>query len=86
MTTITINLPDSMQEFLDSELKERGIEDPSEYFQGLVIEDQKRKEWAKLHRMLEEGLESGSSEMTKDDWRRIREEVNRRHAERTRAE
>ena len=86
MTTITINLPDSMREFLDSELKERGIEDPSEYFQGLVIEDQKRKEWAKLHRMLEEGLESVSSKMTKDDWRRIREEVNRRHAERTRAE
>jgi len=83
MTTITVTLPDSMREFLDAELKQRGIEDPSEYFQALLIEDQKRKEWAKLHRMIDEGLESGSSEMTQEDWREIREEVHRRHAERT---
>ncbi|MCA9427819.1 MAG: type II toxin-antitoxin system ParD family antitoxin [Candidatus Omnitrophica bacterium] len=82
MTTITINLPDSMQEFLDSELKERGIEDPSEYFQGLVIEDRKKRERERLGKMLQEGLDSEMSEMTQEDWLEIREEVNRRHAER----
>ena len=61
MTTITVTLPDSMSAFLDSQLKIQGIDDPSEYIQQLLLEDRKKKEWAKLHRMLEEGLESGSS-------------------------
>jgi len=82
MTTITITLPDSVSEYLDSEMKSRGIEDPSEYFQNLLIEDQKRAEMERLCELIQEGLDSASSEMTQEDWREIREEVHRRHADR----
>jgi len=70
-----------MREFLDAELRERGIDDPGEYFQSLLIEDRKRRERERLGKMLQEGLDSEMSEMTEDDWREIREEVHRRHAE-----
>jgi antitoxin ParD1/3/4 len=82
MTTLTISLPEKLKEFIDQRVESEGFGTVSEYLRSLVREDQKRRAKARLEALLLEGLESEASEMTAADWKRIRDEVHRRHEER----
>ena len=82
MTTLNISLPDQMKDFVDKQVDDHGYEGPSDYFQDLLREEQKRKAEEKLEQLLEQGLSSGTAEMNEEDWVGIRSELDRRIAER----
>ena len=82
MTTLNISIPDQMKDFIDKQVDERGYESPSDYFQELLRQEQKRKAEEKLEQLLEQGLSGGTAEMTEEDWVGIRSELDRRIAER----
>jgi antitoxin ParD1/3/4 len=58
MTTITISLPESLTEFVDTQLATRGFGNVSEYFRSLLREAQAKEQEARLEALLLEGLAS----------------------------
>ena len=81
MTTLNISLPDQMKDFVDEQVGEHGYQSPSDYFQDLLREEQKRKAEEKLEELLQQGLASGTARMEDKDWEGIRSELGRRIAE-----
>ncbi len=63
MTTITISLPESLRDFVESQVKTRGYGNISEYFRGLLREAQQREEDKHLEALLLEGLDSGGDDI-----------------------
>jgi antitoxin ParD1/3/4 len=59
MATMTISLPETMREFVESEVVNGDYGSASELFRELVRERQKRKAQERLEVLLLEGLESG---------------------------
>jgi antitoxin ParD1/3/4 len=59
MPTVTISLPESLREFVETQVKTRGYGNVSEYFRGLLREAQERESDQRLERLLLEGLDSG---------------------------
>jgi antitoxin ParD1/3/4 len=67
MATMTISLPETMREFVESEVVSGDYGSASELFRELVRERQKRKAQERLETLLLEGLESGQPiEITQD--------------------
>jgi antitoxin ParD1/3/4 len=67
MATMTISLPETMREFVESEVINGDYGSASELFRELVRERQKRKAQERLETLLLEGLESGQPiEITQD--------------------
>lgn len=59
MESITISLPDTLKQFVDNQLSDRGFSDVSEYFRSLLCDAQAREEEeARLEKLLLEGLAS----------------------------
>jgi len=52
MTTVTISLPDSLREFVDTQVQTKGYGNVSEYFRGLLREAQTREEEHRLEHLL----------------------------------
>lgn len=76
MATMNISLPDTLRDFVDTEVRQGGYSTASEYFRELIRRAQQRKAEQELERQLLQGLESGAAErMTKKDWAEIREQV-----------
>jgi len=71
MTTVTISMPESLKEFVDSQLAAKGFGNVSEYFRSLVREAQAKEEEARLEALLLEGL--ASARLPADDafWTRL---------------
>jgi antitoxin ParD1/3/4 len=59
MHTLTVSLPDTVQEFVQRQVTEGGYATASEYILALIGEAQKRKAKAKVEALLLEGLQSG---------------------------
>ena len=59
MTTLTISLPDSLKEFIDTEVQTKGYGNVSEYVRGLLREAQTEDADARLEALLIEGLTTG---------------------------
>jgi antitoxin ParD1/3/4 len=59
MTTVTISLPESLKQFVDSQVATKGYGNASEYFRNLLREAQERERDARLEALLLEGLASG---------------------------
>jgi antitoxin ParD1/3/4 len=74
MSTLHIVLPESVREFVESQVVEGGYRTVDEYVQALIREAQKRKAREKVEALLLEGLRSESSPMTAQDWEDIRRE------------
>ena len=55
--SVTINLPESWKEFINSEVEAGGHGTVENYVQALLLEDQKRKARERIEAMLEEGLD-----------------------------
>jgi antitoxin ParD1/3/4 len=69
-----------MKEFVDEEMGEGGYRDASDYFNGLLPEQLKRKAEQKLEGLLREGLSTESSAVGKKDWEHIRGDLESRLA------
>lgn len=79
MATMNISLPDSLREYVESQVCGGGYSTASEYFRELVREDQKRRSRERLEALLLEGLNSGKAEITSSAfWDEIRAEVRDR--------
>jgi antitoxin ParD1/3/4 len=59
MTTVTISLPESLRDFVDSQVKTRGYGNVSEYFRGLLRTAQEQESDRQIERFLLAGLDSG---------------------------
>ena len=58
-TTITITLPETLGEFIASEVSEGRYATAEEFIQQALLEVQRRKTHAKIEGLLHEGLNSG---------------------------
>jgi antitoxin ParD1/3/4 len=80
METIHVSVPQSVKEFIDSQIGEHGYSSADEYLCALVREDQKRKADDDLERLLLEGLDSGPPiEATSEYWAEKRARLLGRH-------
>jgi antitoxin ParD1/3/4 len=59
MPTVTISLPESLREFVESQVRTRGYGNVSEYFRGLLRDAQEHESQKRLEKLLLEGLDSG---------------------------
>ncbi len=66
MTTLTISLPDSLKDFIDTQLATKGYGNVSEYFRSLLREAQAKEQQARLETLLIEGLASRSIPLTEE--------------------
>jgi antitoxin ParD1/3/4 len=71
MTTVTISLPDSLKEFIDSQLATKGYGNVSEYFRSLLRDAQAKEEEARLEALLLEGLASKRIPLDAEFWKRM---------------
>ena len=80
MQTISINLPDSLGEFVQSQSAERGVD---VYFETILRERQREQARDKLEAELIKGIESGIGDpITPEFWQEVREEGRRRFEQR----
>jgi len=78
MQTISINLPDSLSDFVYRQSAEQGID---EYFEKILRFQQREEARDRLEAELIKGIESGPGEpITPEYWQKIREEGHRRLA------
>ena len=80
MTTLNINLPEPMREFIDELVKAGQYHSADEYIQHLIVEDQQPFEPEWVEQAVLEGLKSGPG-IAPDDawWERKRAELIQRH-------
>lgn len=76
MTTLTISLPDSLKEFVDTEVRTKGYGNVSEYVRGLLREAQSKEADARLEALLLEALSSGEDiAVSPDFWKELRRDA-----------
>ena len=68
MTQLKISLPESLQQFIDQQVKQGGYSNTDEYIYHLILEEQKRNTQQQLEEMLIAGLDSGNPIEITDDW------------------
>ncbi|NEO55558.1 MAG: type II toxin-antitoxin system ParD family antitoxin [Okeania sp. SIO3B5] len=84
MENIIISLPDSLQVYVEEQLRLGSYKNASEYFMLLVQQDQQRQTKQPLETKLIQGIESGTAKpMTAQDWDEIRQAVRERTVERS---
>jgi len=78
MQTISINLPDTLGDFVHRQSAEHGVD---EYFERILREQQREQARDRLEAELIKGIESGPGEpITPEFWQEVREEGRRRLA------
>jgi antitoxin ParD1/3/4 len=76
MTTLTISLPESLKEFIDSEVQTKGYGNVSEYVRGLLRDAQAKEADARLEAMLIEGLSKGDDvPLSPDFWAELKQDA-----------
>jgi len=76
MTTLTISLPESLKEFIDSEVQTKGYGNVSEYVRGLLRDAQAKEADARLGAMLIEGLSKGDDvPLSPDFWAELKQDA-----------
>jgi antitoxin ParD1/3/4 len=79
MTTVTISLPDSLMQFVDAQVANKGYNDASEYIRSLLHQAQEREADARLEVLLLEGLASGDPiPVDENFWSDLRKEAEQR--------
>ena len=80
MASLNISLPESLKEYVESQVSSQGYSTPSEYVRELLRQDQKRRAEEKLESLLLEGLSSGGSiQITPEFWEQKRQQLIKRH-------
>ena len=78
MSSLNIS-PQSLKDYVETQVQESGFSTPSEYIRSLVRDDQKRP-GEKLEAMLLEGLQSGEPvKVTPEYWEKKRAALMARH-------
>ena len=78
MQTISINIPDSLGDFVHRQSAEHGID---EYFEKILRDQQREEARNRLEAELLKGIESGPGEpITPEFWKEVLEEARRRNA------
>ncbi len=76
MTTLTVSLPDSLKEFVDTEVRTKGYGNVSEYVRGLLREAQAKEADARLDALLIEGLRKGEDiSVSPEFWKELRQDA-----------
>lgn len=77
MTTVTISLPESLKEFIDSQLASKGYPDVSDYFSSLLRDAQQREAHSGVELLLEEALQSEDEDipLNSEFWQSLRSEA-----------
>ena len=84
MTTVTISLPESLKDFVETQVQTKGYGNVSEYFRGLLRDAQEREADKRLEALLLESLDDprAAVEMNPEFWRdvksRFKDRVERR--------
>ena len=82
MSTIQVELPESIKQFVEEQATKEGFDGPGQYIQSVLRELQTRKAKEQLDAALLEGLDSPAQELRPDDWSDIRREALERVAAR----
>lgn len=78
MTTIPVELPDELQEFVEATVQRGRFASANEYIVALI--DAARRKRTEIEAALLEGLESGpAEEWTSQEWADIKQRVIERH-------
>lgn len=76
MPTLTISLPESLKQFIDTQLATKGYGNVSEYFRSLLRQAQRAEEEARLEALLLEGLAGGGDiPITPEFWNELKVEA-----------
>lgn len=76
---MNISLPSELRSFVESQIADGRYGSSSEYIRELIRGAQRRQAEQRIESLLLEALEDGEAiEMTKEDWRDIREEALKR--------
>lgn len=76
MTNLNISLSDTMGEFIEQQLQEKGYSSANEYIIHLIRQEQEKEAQNQIENLLLEGLNSGEPiEMTEEWWKNKRKEV-----------
>lgn len=59
MTTMNVSLPETLKDFVDTQVQRRGYSTSSEYIRDLIRNDQLQQVEQRLATLLLQGLESG---------------------------
>lgn len=80
MTTMNISLPDTLKDFVDSQVQEQGYSTSSEYVRTLIRNDQVKRAEQRLATLMLEGLESGPAMSVNETyWNHKRDALKQRH-------
>lgn len=87
MATLNFSLPEDLKAWITAQVAAGGYGNTSEYIRELVRLDRKRKSEDRLDALLLEGLEKLDAgkgvELTPELWEKKRQDLIRRHTERT---
>ena len=82
METLSLDLSDSLKQFVRERIAEDGYNGVGEYVRELILADRKRKEAERLDDLLIAGLESGEPvEITEEFWEELDRGLVERHGE-----
>lgn len=77
MTTVSLNLPEELQEFVNGQADAGQFDGPAGYIQALI--ERAKNGQDKLEALLIDGLDSGDPiPLDADEWTRIRRDVEQR--------
>jgi antitoxin ParD1/3/4 len=80
MTTMNISLPETLKDFVDTQVQEQGYSTSSEYIRTLIRNDQVKRAEQRLAALMLEGLESGPAiSVNETYWNNKREALKQRH-------
>jgi antitoxin ParD1/3/4 len=80
MTTMNISLPETLKDFVDTQVQERGYSTSSEYVRDLIRNDQVKQGEQRLAALMLEGLESGPAiPVNEVYWNSKRDALKQRH-------
>ena len=86
MTTVTISLPETLKDFLETEVQSKGYGNVSEYVRGLLRDAQRRENESRLEALLLEGLASGKDlPLNPEFWSRLQADAGRLRPPRSRS-
>jgi len=79
MTTLTISLPESLRDFVEHQVKNKGYGNVSEYFRGLLRAAREQEREKRLEALLLEGLDHGGKDIEVDEefWKKLRADAGR---------
>ena len=75
MATMNVSLPDPMKDWVEAQARTGRYSNASDYVRDLIRRDQERSDAiAELQTLIDQGLESGTSDRTEDDIRQLSRE------------